>query len=197
MVSPPAVADEADLVQRVAHGDRQAFLELYDRHAPRVYALALRMLGETMAAEEVTQDAFLKLWTRAGGFNPHRGSLLAWLLTITRRTALDRIRFDNRRPEFAASIELEDCPASESTSEEGRWRSLRLAVQDLPLEQRQAIELAFYHGMSHSQIAEFLSIPLGTAKTRLRLGVDKLRRMWLEDDFNLARRSNPDSSDVG
>jgi RNA polymerase sigma-70 factor (ECF subfamily) len=176
--------EDTDLVLKVAGGDRIAFRSIYDRYSSKVYALALRMLGDSMTAEEVTQDAFLKLWSRASSFNPTRGSFLTWMLTITRHTALDRIRLENRRPklidpennEHASWFELPDV---ESGSEEARWRSLRFAVMDLPAEQRQVIELAYFHGLSQSQIAEHVSIPLGTVKTRMRLGMEKLRRVWL------------------
>ena len=93
--------DDADLVSRVVQGDDQAFLALYDRHAGRVYGLALRMLGDPMLAEEITQDTFLKLWSRARLYLAERGSLTDWLLTITRRLALDRLRFEARRPQLS------------------------------------------------------------------------------------------------
>jgi len=187
---PPLLTlDDNELVRLVAQSNREAFIALYDRHAARVYALALRMLGDKMVAEEVVQDSFLKLWTRAGTFSPNKGALLAWLLTITRRTALDRIRLENRRPEFGNPTDPEDTwrltPDPGSQTEEARWRSLHFALQDLPKEQSQAIELAYYHGMSQSQIAEYLSIPLGTIKTRLRLGMDKLRQIWVSEKSNL------------
>jgi len=184
-----SLADD-ELAHLVAQRNREAFITLYDRHATRVYALALRMLGEQMAAEEVVQDAFLKLWTRADTFSPKKGALLAWLLTITQRTALDRIRLENRRPEFSNPADPEDTwrlsPDPGSQTEEARWRSLYFALQDLPGEQRQVIELAYYHGMSQSQIAEYLSIPLGTIKTRLRLGMNKLRQIWFREKSDLA-----------
>jgi len=189
-----STSKDARLAQRVARGDRQAFLVLYDRYASRVHGLALRMLGESMAAEEVTQDTFLKLWTRAGSFSPRKGSLLAWLMTIARRTALDRIRLENRRPEFGSPVDPEDAwltlPDPQSDGAEARWRSLHFALLELPAEQRQVIELAYYHGMSQSQIAEYLGIPLGTIKTRLRLGMEKLRQAWLPE------RSDSGGNDV-
>ncbi|RME13858.1 MAG: sigma-70 family RNA polymerase sigma factor [Ardenticatenia bacterium] len=184
-----SVSDDAVLAQRVADGDRQAFLALYDRYAARVYGLALRMLGEHMAAEEVTQDTFLKLWTRADTYSPRKGALAAWLLTIARRTALDRIRLENRRPEFGEYGDPEDAwqrlPDPRSNTPESRWRDLHFALLDLPEEQRRVIELAYYHGMSQSQIAAHLEIPLGTVKTRLRLGMEKLRRSWLAERSDL------------
>jgi RNA polymerase sigma-70 factor (ECF subfamily) len=185
MMTPKNQHDDAHFASQVAQGDREAFITLYDLHAPRVYALALRMLGEQMAAEEVTQDTFLKLWTRANKFSAQKGNLLTWLLTITRRTAIDRIRLENRRPEFGNPTDPEDTwrfsPDPSSQTEEARWRSMHFALQELPPEQRQAIELAYYQGMSQSQIADYLKIPLGTIKTRVRLGMDKLRQIWLRD----------------
>lgn len=177
--------DNDELVRLVAQRNRDAFIALYDRYAARVYALALRMCGEQMAAEEVTQDTFVKLWTRADAFSPTKGTFLSWLLTITRRTALDRIRLDNRRPEFNNPVNPENTwrfsPDPSSQSEEARWRSLYFVLQEIPTEQREVIELSFYHGMSQSQIADYLTIPLGTVKTRIRLGMEKLRKMWIVD----------------
>ncbi len=172
-------------MRQVVARDRAAFMRLYDRYASRVYGLALRMLRDKMDAEEVTQDTFLRLWTRAETFRPSRGRLVSWLLTITRRLALDRFRLQSRRPAVIQSGNpAEDWyarPDPGTDSEEARWRSLRFAVLELPHEQRAAVELAYYYGLSHSQIAKQLEIPLGTAKTRIRLGMQKLRRAWLAD----------------
>jgi RNA polymerase sigma-70 factor (ECF subfamily) len=175
--------DDNELIQLVVQRDRDAFITLYDRHSAKVFGLTLRLLGEQMAAEEVTQDTFLKLWTRADTFSSTKGSLLAWLLTIARRTALDRIRLDNRRPDFSNPSDPDDVwrlsPDPDSQTDEARWRSLHFSLLELPDDQRQVIELAYYYSMSQSQIAEFLAIPLGTTKTRLRLGMEKLRQLWI------------------
>ena len=182
--------DDASLIQRVAGGDQQAFLALYDRYAARVHGLTLRILGEPMLAEEVTQDTFLKVWSRARTYLTGRGSFISWLLTIARRTALDRIRLDNRRPEFSNPTDPEDVwrlsPDPDSKTDEARWRGLYFSLLELPDEQRQVIELAYYYSMSQSQIAEFLVIPLGTIKTRLRLGMEKLRELWINEKSNVA-----------
>jgi len=184
-VSDPVQSEDALLMRRVAEGDRKAFLALYDRYAARVHGLALRVLGDTMTAEEVTQDAFLRLWTRAGTYNPDRGRLSSWLLTITRRLAIDHFRLEGRRPPAWNPSDpenaLERIPDPVSQSEESRWGSMKFALINLPQEQRSVIELAFYHGMSHSQIAEYQSTPLGTVKTRIRLGMEKLRREWEQE----------------
>ena len=178
--------DAHKLVQRVAQGDERAFIELYDLYSPRVYALALRVLSDKMLAEEATQDTFLKLWSRAKQFNPHKGQLASWLLTICHRTALDRLRFENRRPPASNSSEPDQIwatlPDESTSSGEARWRSVYFAVQDLPEEQRQVIDLAYYKGMSQSEIAEVLGWPLGTVKTRVRAAMESLRRHWFQKE---------------
>jgi RNA polymerase sigma-70 factor, ECF subfamily len=172
-------------MSRVARGDEPAFLVLYDRHAARVHALTLRILNDPMLAEEATQDAFLKLWSRARLFLNERGSLLLWLLTIARRTALDRLRLEGRRPVLSDSNDPDDLwqtiPDLDSMPEEARWRSLHFAVQSLDPDHRQVIELAYYQGLSQSEIAEVLGWPLGTVKTRMRAAMDHLRQKWKEE----------------
>jgi RNA polymerase sigma-70 factor (ECF subfamily) len=175
---------DTELLASVARGDENAFLVLYDRLAPQVHGLVLRILGDTMLAEEATQDTFLKLWARARQFDAERGSLLAWLLTMARRTALDRIRLEHRRPVLSDATEpealLDSIPDGDSLSEERRWRSLRMVVQSLPRDQREVIELAYFQGLSQSEIAEVLGWPLGTVKSRLRGAMEKLRSAWAE-----------------
>lgn len=179
-----AANDDLELLAGVARSDQQAFLGLYDRYSGRVFGLTLRILGDSMLAEEVTQDTFLKLWGRAHQFMAERGSLLAWLLTIARRTALDRIRLEARRPLLSDENDPEDAwqtiPDSSSMPEEARWRSITLAVQSLAADQRKVIELAYYQGMSQSEIAAVLGWPLGTVKTRLRTAMEQLRQAWGE-----------------
>jgi RNA polymerase sigma-70 factor (ECF subfamily) len=135
-----------------------------------------------MLAEEATQDTFLKLWSRARLYLSERGSLLLWLLTIARRTALDRLRMESRRPSLSDSKDPEDLwqiiPDLKTMPEESRWRSLHFAVQSLQPEHRQVIELAYYQGLSQSEIAEVLGWPLGTVKTRVRAAMEHLRAKW-------------------
>lgn len=172
--------DENQLIKRVAQGDQSAFLTLYDCYASRVHGLTLRILGDSMLAEEATQDTFLKLWSRARTYLPERGSLLLWLLTIARRTALDRLRLEARRPTLSEPNDSvwQAIPDTESLSEENRWRSMHFAIQTLSTEHRQVIELAFYQGLSQSEIAEVLGWPLGTVKTRMRAAMEHLRQEW-------------------
>jgi RNA polymerase sigma-70 factor (ECF subfamily) len=179
-------SEELDLVKRIIGGDQEAFFILYERYAARVHALVLRMLGDSMLAEEATQDTFIKLWSRARQFSAKRGTFITWLLTIARRTALDRLRLESRRPLLSTTQDPENAwkfiPNHRSSSEEARWRSLYFAVQALPEEQRQVIELAYYQGMSQSEIAEVLDWPLGTVKTRTRAAMQALRKTWLHDE---------------
>ena len=192
---------ENELVRRVTRGDENAFLELYDRFSARVFGLALRMLREKMTAEEVTQDTFMKLWRKAGSYDPSLGTLTTWLLTIARRTALDRIRRESRRP---FEIEPADPEAGlgpfaidpATQSDDSRWRSFRFAIRDLPVEQAAVIELAFYYGLSHSDISEMKDIPLGTVKTRIRLGMEKLRLAWLGQTDSGGHTSENPAEDV-
>lgn len=181
-----ASLDDADLVQRIDAGDQQAFLSVYDRYAGKVYGLALKIMKDRMKAEDVAQEAFMKLWRKADTFNPHRGSLAGWLLTITRYTALDRIRMQDRRPAMGGNAfdpeETFPYVAHAESGGRGRGKGLQFALENIPEEQAQVIELAYFQAMSHSQIAEYLDIPLGTVKTRIRLGMDKLRSAWLEDE---------------
>jgi len=179
-----AQLEDVDLIQRVAGGDEDAFLALYDRHVSRVYGLTMHILHDPMLAEEATQDTFLKVWSRARQYLAERGPFLPWLLTIARRVALDRLRLESRRPAVSDSKDPDDTwymiPDLDSVTDESRWRSLYFAVQELPIEQRQVIDLAYYQGLSQSEIAEVLGWPLGTVKTRIRSAMEKLREIWRE-----------------
>jgi RNA polymerase sigma-70 factor (ECF subfamily) len=176
--------DEIELISRVARGDELAFLELYDRHASRVHGLTLRILGDPLLAEEATQDTFLKLWSRARQYLAERGLFLPWLLTIARRVALDRLRLESRRPALSNPTDPEETwknlPDLATQTDEARWRAMYFAVQNLHPDQSKVIELAYYQGMSQSEIAEVLGLPLGTVKTRLRTAMQNLREIWNE-----------------
>ena len=192
-----------ELVNRVALHDQEAFLALYDRYANRVFALSLRMARDSLTAEEITQDVFLKLWSRARSYLAARGTLAGWLLTITRNATLDRLRFENRRPPASCEKDPEEIwdllTDEKFSTDEMRWRSLYFAIQALPDQQRLVIELSYYQGMSHSQIADHLSWPVGTVKTRMRMGMDQLRKQWLEGssvDQAEEQKSKPSKTDV-
>jgi len=178
-------SDDITLVTLVTQENEPAFLMLYDRYASIVHGLTLKILGDPMLAEEATQDTFFKLWSRARLYLAEKGPLLQWLLTIARRTALDRLRLEARRPELSGSNEPEDkfqtIPDFDSLSEESRWRSMYFEVQSLHPDQRLVIELAYYQGLTQSEIAEVLNWPLGTVKTRLRSAMENLRHKWNDE----------------
>ncbi len=179
-------AAELELIEAVARKDEKAFLALYDRYAGRVYALTLHILEDPMLAEEVTQDTFTKFWARARLYQSDRGAFGVWLLTIARRTALDRLRLEGRRPTLSDGHDPDatwrELPDRSRDPEEARWRDLFFAVRDLPAAQQRVVELAYYQGMSQSEIAAELGWPLGTVKTRMRAALQALRRAWLEED---------------
>jgi RNA polymerase sigma-70 factor (ECF subfamily) len=196
MASPPEAAAaglDRDLVARIAAGDERALGELYDRHAAMVYAMAYRVLGERADAEEAAAETFAQVWREAGRFESGRGSVAAWLVTMARTRALDIARASQRRSRItlvaatsdprAEAGEWADTPEGSAIAGE-RSRLVRDAIAQLTPVQREAIELAFYGGLSQSEIAERLHTPLGTVKTRLRLGMQKLRETlapWLEE----------------
>jgi RNA polymerase sigma-70 factor (ECF subfamily) len=166
----------------VARGDHNAFLVLYDRHAPAALGVALRMTRSPEAAEEIVQEAFVKLWRRAGSYDAARGSLRTFVLGVVRNRAIDALRSQKVRSRRHASDEgLEEThEASERTEVEATRReeaaTLRAALGRLPQGQSRAIELAFFAGLSHRQIATQLDTPIGTVKSRIRLGIEKLGR---------------------
>jgi RNA polymerase sigma-70 factor, ECF subfamily len=173
--------DLISLVERVATGDQSALAELYDATNRLIYSLVLRVLGDMSSAEEVLIDVYTQVWRQAASYEANRGAPLAWMATIARSRAIDRLRSgwqDNHRKE---SLDvLGDAPAKTVSPEESaaaseRQKLVRNALNLLTPEQRQVIELAYYSGLSHSEIAEKLNQPLGTVKTRTRLGMMKLR----------------------
>ena len=185
-------SDDTALLQRVAEGDGDALLLLHKKYVHLVYSMAYRVLGDPSVAEEVTQDVFLKLWQNSQRYDPWRGQFSTWLLSITRFAAIDRLRYEGRRPMTA----LQHNDVSETTAvdytQQTAWEEgqhLRLLFQQLPPEQREIIELAYFGGMTHRDLAEHLHLPLGTVKSRLRLGLQKLRSLWLEDPPRVEERT--------
>lgn len=180
--------DDEVLLKRVAQGDQDALLVLHKRYVNLVYSMAWRVLQDVGRAEEVTQDIFLKLWQKSQRYDPARGRFTTWLLSVTRFAAIDRLRREGRRP-AETGIESNDPdapPALERLfpSDHAAWergQHLRLLLAHLPTEQKKIIELAFFGGMTHTELAEHLRLPLGTVKGRLRLGLEKLRVLWLDE----------------
>jgi RNA polymerase sigma-70 factor (ECF subfamily) len=174
-------ASDAALVEGLAHGEVAALSTLYDRYAGEVYAFAAHALGRG-PAEEVAQDVFVRVWQRASQFDSARGSVAAWIMGITRYRVVDELRQHGRRVAAADAIDelltgVEDPGADvEEMAWAGARRRLVLsAIRELPEEQRRVILLAFFCGLTQSEIAEELGCPLGTVKTRIRLAVRKLR----------------------
>ena len=173
--------DEAVLVARIAAGDEAALGDLYARYAPVLLGLARRVLGDTADAEEVLQEVFIHAWRRAGRYDPERSSVSTWLALITRSRAIDRLR-SRRSADRTAEAARQDSPLEhESPRATGtvliRERRARIAaaLADLPPEQRRVLELAYFGGMTQSEIAAATGIPLGTVKTRTLLALKKLR----------------------
>jgi RNA polymerase sigma-70 factor (ECF subfamily) len=181
--SEPADRGESDraLVAAMVARDAEAVARLYDRHAARLLGIAHRILGETGEAEEVVQEVFLHAWRAASSFDPFRGSVLAWLIVATRSRAIDRVRTRKSwvSREDAGRDPLADLAARDDVEEGAaahQWETVcRAAVGELPADQRRALELAFFDGLTHEEIAERTATPLGTVKTRIRLGLMKLR----------------------
>ncbi len=181
------IHEEAALVQRLIDRDQSALSELYQQFSGLVYSIAMRVVQNSVLAEEVAQDTFLKVWYQPENWDPQRGRFVSWLLAITRYTAIDRLRREGRRP-LQNAVELDDIRLGQrGLVDDPQWQEgqeLRALMERLPPEQVEVIELAFFQGMSHSEMAEYLNLPLGTVKTRVRLGLQKLkgfRRELIED----------------
>jgi RNA polymerase sigma-70 factor (ECF subfamily) len=175
---------DLDLVRRIAGGDEDAFRGLFRRYAPSALALARRVVRQPFLAEEIVQEAFLAIWRNPGGYDRGRGSVKSWLMAMVHHRAVDMVRREEsqrRRAEdaqVADAVPIEDI--ADSVAEEldlrGERRAVRTALQALPEEQRQVIELMYFGGLSQSAIAGRLDLPLGTVKSRTLLGMRRLRR---------------------
>ena len=174
---------DAALIERIRTGDRAAFMIFYDRYCPLLLSVASRVLADRKEAEDVLQEVMLAIWNKSGDYDPELGTLSSWATVMTRNRALDRLRARTRRlrliEEVAIMAEESEASATPSANEliHGRERAelLRAAMGDLPAEQRMAIELAFFAGLSQSDIATRLQQPLGTVKARIRRGMLRLR----------------------
>ena len=172
--------DLVDLLRLSSRGDEAAFARLYDATASRVHGLALRVVRDPAQAEEVTQEAFLEIWRTASRFDPDRGSPLAWMLTITHRKAVDRVRSAESASRRDVSYEQQNQPVAHDETAEAAQASIeahrvRGALTTLTAVQREAVALAFLGGYTHTEVATMLDLPVGTAKTRIRDGLIRLR----------------------
>jgi len=175
--------DDRRLIRAVADGSGDAVSNLYDRYGATVYGLALRVLGQPDLAEEVVQDVFAQVWREAGRYDAARSTVAGWIVMLTRTRAIDRFRARRSRPDVSAAVEASRAipvPSSERTPESSTivaedQRLVRGALARLPDHFRSLIELAYYEGLTHTEIAERTGIPLGTVKTRLRSAMGTLR----------------------
>jgi RNA polymerase sigma-70 factor (ECF subfamily) len=173
------LADE-DLISLVQAGDPDAFAALYDRHSRAAFSLAHRMMGERQVAEDLAQDAFLKVWRGASSYRAERGSVRTWILSVVHNRGIDQLRSQasRRRTRERAQAEAPTSQPSEAFSEawkNARREQVREALGTLPQEQLKILELAYFSGYTHAEIARLLKVPLGTVKGRMRLGIQKLR----------------------
>ncbi|GAA4900163.1 RNA polymerase sigma-70 factor (ECF subfamily) [Stackebrandtia albiflava] len=180
MVTDSVRADVDDHLKEAALGDEAAFARLYDLVAPRVYGLSLRVLRDPAQAEEVCQEVFLEVWRKAARFDPARGSATTWILTLTHRRAVDRVRsaqsaVDRERRSAAATGEVEYDEVAETVTDRLEYRQVRRCLDRLTEIQRQAITLAFYGGHTYRQVGDLLGAALPTVKTRIRDGLIRLR----------------------
>lgn len=172
--------DLADLLRRAGLGDETAFAAFYDATSARAYGLALRVVRNPAHAEEVTQEAYLDAWRQSTRFDPQRGSAAGWLLTIVHRKAVDRVRSVEAATHRDETWDRETAPTEHDQTAEEAHASLdaqrvRNAVATLTDVQRQAVELTYFGGYTHTEVATLLDVPLGTAKTRIRDGLIRLR----------------------
>jgi len=182
--------DDAELVARVAESDTDALAQLYDRYSQAIFSLCLRIVRDRPAAEELTQEVFVRLWRSAASFEPGKGRVSTWVLRIAHNLSLNEIRRRQSRPAIAPDTdwEVESARLSDSSSEADpamsawlreRADGIRQALAQLPQAQRQAIELAFYGGLSQAEVAAALGDPLGTVKSRIRTGMQRLRELLI------------------
>lgn len=183
------LADE-DLISHVGDSDPQAFAALYDRHGRAAYSLAYRIMGERQAAEDLVQEAFLKVWRSSGGYRADRGSVRTWILSIVHHRGIDLLRAMSSRKRTRERFEAtaETSQPSEAFGEV--WKNsqrdqVRDALKTLPDEQLKILELAYFSGFTHVEIAEMLDLPLGTVKGRMRLGLKKMKAYFESGDMTV------------
>jgi RNA polymerase sigma-70 factor (ECF subfamily) len=185
------LADE-DLISFVGQGDAEAFTTLYDRHSRAAFSLAYRMMGERQAAEDLAQDAFLKVWRSASSYRAERGSVRTWILSIVHNRGIDQIRSYASRRRTQDKIEASAPRSQPSEAFAQTWRNsqrdqIREALNTLPPEQLKILELAYFSGYTHVEISDLLSLPLGTVKSRMRLGLKKIRDYFESRDAAVPR----------
>jgi RNA polymerase sigma-70 factor (ECF subfamily) len=182
----PPTPDLGGLIRRAAAGDQRAFAEFYDRTCRLVYSVVLRIVADPADAEEVTLDVYTQVWRTASTYDPARSAPATWLIMAARSRALDRLRSATSRGRHETPLDpVLETPSRDASADQSAWLTQRCrivldAMASLQPEQRKLIELSFFEGLSHSQLAERLNQPLGTVKTRIRLGLNKLRQALSE-----------------
>lgn len=187
-VTAPAsrIAQDEGLLAAIGRGDTTALSAFYDLHGGQIYGLALRILGNTHSAEEIVQDTFLRVWQRSHQFQPERGNVNQWLFGIAHHLCIDELRrrkarvvavSDSDTPELLEQIQHDGLQLEEEILLRERRQIIRNALAEIPVEQRRVIELAYFSGLSQNEIAAHTGEPLGTIKTRVRLGMSKLREI--------------------
>ncbi|WP_028660307.1 ECF RNA polymerase sigma factor SigK [Nocardioides insulae] len=180
LAGTPAGADLAGLLRRSARGDRAAFAEVYDATVSRVYGQVVRVMRDAAQAEEVTQEIYLEIWRRASRFDPARGSALGWVLAIAHSRAVDRVRSSEAATRRETTYQVRNRSIDHDTTADAAHSSLearrvRTALAQLTEVQREAVELAYFGGYTHTEVATLLDLPVGTAKSRIRDGLIRLR----------------------
>ena len=184
-----SILDDVTLLQLMAQGQTEALGQLYDRYKRLVFSLALAVVGDDATADEITLDVFLRLWQKAGTYQAEKARVTTWMTAVTRHLAIDELRRRKTRPEAHRADWAEpgaSAPTGGRDVEEGveltlRRQRVRAAVAQLPPEQRKALALAYFKGLTHAQIAAVLEQPLGTVKTRIRLAMQKLSSLLWEE----------------
>lgn len=176
---PSSEKELAELIDKISRGCESALNKLYDLTVAQVYGLALKILTKNHDADEVALDVYKQIWNKAGSYEPERGNPSAWLITLTRSRAIDRLRVDKKRRIREDSLDYRDPESPIKTDEKTDIREKRAlingALEELSAGQRKSIELAYYYGLSQSEIAEVMNEPLGTVKSWMRAGLSKLR----------------------
>lgn len=179
-IDDPAVSDEI-LLARIVRREDEALATLYDRHGRAAFALARQIVRDGETAEDVVQEAFLTLWRRAETYRPERGAVRAWLLTVVRNRAIDMLRSPSRSGPSATAASVDDLNlvAPDNPEQDAmrmvEGRVVRAALAELPPEQREVVELAYFAGLAYPEVAARMGIPLGTVKSRMRLALERLR----------------------
>ncbi len=181
---------DQEMIARIGHGDQNAFSALYDRLSGPLYSLALRMLGDASDAQDALQEVFVQIWSRAGTYDPEKSSVFSWAVLLTRSRAIDRLRARDRRLRVVVASGSDEgkvaeaadasmvASAADTAEKSDDAARVRYVLNNLPSEQRQAIDLAFFGHLTHHEIAAQLGQPLGTVKARIRRGLLKLREQF-------------------